>query len=409
MHNGGCCSLLAYPPIPAQPLCQSADNHRMDGTATRLQTIRLTHAVQPLADLLEAGVRVETQGLRHRADWDRFVRDHPAGTPFHLTAWTDAVDAVFPYQVRNLAAFRGDRLVGVLPVSVVRSRLGGVMLVSVPYAVAGGMLVGEEAARAALWKAALDLAEEVGAATIDLRCERIAAGSPRDTEADGWFGTVTATHVKFERVLPDRAEDVLVMLPRKARAAARNGETKHGLTADFGSAHLRTVWRLYCRSMRRLGSISYPLEFFEQLVVRFNRDAHVQIVRRGGEAVAGLVSFRFGEVFLPYFAGCDERFNHCQTNNVLYLTAMRRAVELGCRVFDFGRTRVDNRGSFDFKRFHGFEPTPLAYERWTRAGARPVELSAGSAKFAWARRIWPRLPQAVCVRLSGLLAPHIPG
>jgi len=88
---------------------------------------------------------------------------------------------------------------------------------------------------------------------------------------------------------------------------------------------------------------------------------------------------------------------------------MRRAVALGCRKFDFGRTRVDNRGSYDFKRFHGFLPTLLQYERWTRAGAEAVELSAGSGKFALARRVWPYLPAGVCRRLSALLAPHIPG
>ncbi|MEZ6085522.1 MAG: hypothetical protein R3E58_16640 [Phycisphaerae bacterium] len=60
--------------------------------------------------------------------------------------------------------------------------------------------------------------------------------------------------------------------------------------------------------------------------------------------------------------GCDERFNRCNTNHFVYMTAMERAVEMGCTVFDFGRTRRDNEGSFNFKRFFGFEPTPLEYQ-----------------------------------------------
>jgi FemAB-related protein (PEP-CTERM system-associated) len=392
----------------------------MDATAARLIDGPLVDQIKPLADLLHRALRVERLTLRHRPAWDRYVIAHADGTFFHLSGWMESVQGVFAHQPHYLMARRGERIAGVLPLFLVRSRLGGAMLVSVPYAVAGGMLVDDDAARDLLWSAALRLADDVDATVIDLRCERDDldllpigrgpdASRPHGRGAAAWRGSNVDGYVKFVRQLPDAGEDVLGFLPRKARAAARNGEQKYGLIAEFGRQHLRIVWRLYCRSMRRLGSISYPFAFFEQLVERFSRDAYVQIVRRGEEVVGGLVSFRHGDTFLPYFAGCDERFNHWQTNNVLYLAAMRRAVEVGCRAFDFGRTRVDNRGSYDFKRFHGFEPRPLAYQRWVRDGTAAPNLTPSNAKFRLGRRIWPLLPQAVCVRLSGILAPHIPG
>jgi len=382
----------------------------MNGVTTLRPALGLAEAVRPLAELLRAGIRVQVAGSRERPAWDRFVRTHAGGTPFHLTAWLESVRDVFGHEPFGLVAWRGERVVGVLPLFLVRSRLGGAMLVSVPYAVAGGMLADDEAARGALWTEALKVANDARVGVIDLRCVSDRVGPRTDSRGwDGWRLIEPAEHVTFERELPAAVEDVAGWLPRKARAAARNGEEKHGLVAEFGRQHLPIVWRLYCRSMRRLGSISYPYDFFDQLVERFSRDAHVQIVRRGAQVVGGLVSFRFGDTFLPYFAGCDERFNHWQTNNVLYLAAMRRAVEVGCRVFDFGRTRVDNRGSYDFKRFHGFEPTPLAYQRWVRGRNAAPALSANAAKFRLARRIWPKLPQAVCVRLSAVLARHIPG
>jgi FemAB-related protein (PEP-CTERM system-associated) len=342
---------------------------------------------------------------RHLAAWDRFVRGHPAGTFFHTVAWMHSVRDAFGHDPHYVMARRWSpgnpqgQIVGVLPLFDVRSFVGGRMLVSVPYAVAGGVIADEADTRAELWAEAQALAARLGAHTIELRSP-VAAFDDLN---------IIGRYVNFRRRLPDRADDVLGWLPRKARAAARYAETRHGLTTEFSSSCLRTVWRLYCRSMQRLGSLSYPYRFFEELVERNRSNTFVQIVRHGRRTIAGLVSFRFNDVFLPYFVGCDTRFNRLGTNNYLYMTAMRRAVEAGCNVFDFGRTRVDNKGSYDFKRFHGFDPKPLAYQRWTADGKRPVELTPSNPAFRGVRRVWRYLPMAVCARLGSWAARHIPG
>jgi hypothetical protein len=87
---------------------------------------------------------------------------------------------------------------------------------------------------------------------------------------------------------------------------------------------------------------------------------------------------------------------------------MRRAVQVGCRVFDFGRTRLDNRGAYDFKRFHGFEPKPLEYQTWTD-GDDGLDLTPSNPRFRLARRLWPQLPMMVCNRVSLWASKHVPG
>lgn len=338
-------------------------------------------------------------GIRDRALWDDYVRSHPDGSLFHTTAWMESVADAFGHRQHYLIARSRGVIRGVLPMFHVRSRIGGSMLVSVPYSVGGGILADSESVRNDLWDTARRIARETSARTIDLRAEGSDLADCEPVEG----------YVSFKRELPDHVEDVLAWLPRKARAAARNARFKHGLTVDFDPVHLPTAWQLYCRSMRRLGSICYPRRFFEGLVERFGEDAFVQIVRFEDRVIAALVSFRFGDTFLPYFAGCDERFNGCNTNNFLYLAAMEKAVELGCRVFDFGRTRADNKGSYDFKRFHGFEPKPLPYGRWVAEGAAPANLTPSNPKFRLARNVWRHLPLALSVYLGTRVARHVPG
>ena len=67
-----------------------------------------------------------------RADyqaWDAYVEAAADGSWFHTTAWMSAVEGAFGHQPVYLQATRGDRIVGVLPLFLIRSLLGGRMLV----------------------------------------------------------------------------------------------------------------------------------------------------------------------------------------------------------------------------------------------------------------------------------------
>src|SRR6266545_1140032 len=91
---------------------------------------------------------------RETGDWDDFVRASGAGTPFHLTAWRRAVEGSFPHRPHYLMATRAGAIEGVLPLFEVRGLLGGRSLVSVPYAVYGGICAATTDAREALLEAA---------------------------------------------------------------------------------------------------------------------------------------------------------------------------------------------------------------------------------------------------------------
>lgn len=340
--------------------------------------------------------------------WEAYVADHPRGTLFHTLTWAQAVQEAFGHRLRYLAAWRDERLVGVFPLTEIKSRLAGTLLVSVPYAIYGGTLADDEEAHRALLAQAQRLADRVGAQWIDIR-----SMEPQWPELP-----IARRYVTFRKHLPDKPELVLPGLPRKARAAARQARERYGLTVEFDDRHLDEVWALYSQSMRRLGSINYPTRFFQALIERTaacGDDSRmpirhlVQLVCHRGRPIAGLVSFVYGRTLLPYFAGCDERFEKYHPNNFLYLTAMERGVELGCREFDFGRSRTDNEGSFNFKRFQGFEPTPLHYQYYVPRGGKTPDLRPDNPRLHLARRVWPRLPLAVTRPLGAWLAKSIPG
>jgi CelD/BcsL family acetyltransferase involved in cellulose biosynthesis len=117
----------------------------------------------------------------------------------------------------------------------------------------------------------------------------------------------------------------------------------------------------------------------------------------------------FRERVMPYFIGTTQSAKRCSAANFIYLATMERAVAEGFRVYDFGRSRKDNAGSFDFKRFHGFVPRPLMYQQYCVSGRAAADLTPGNPTLALARRVFRCLPLPLTRTLGGYLARHIPG
>ena len=320
---------------------------------------------------------------RDAGAWDAYVASHPSATVFHRMAWSQAVVEAYGHRPMHVVAWDGERPEGVLPLFEVRSAFVGRVLVSVPYATYGGILADSPDVAAAMLEFAQALCEQRRARYIELRHRDRGA---LDLPVIGRYDT-------FRKELPDRTEQVLPSLPRKTRAAARKGRAMLGDDAvAIGPEWLEAVYRLYSLTLRRLGSPNYRWGFFEALQRRYGDDCVALVVRDGGTPIAGVVSFVFRDEIVPYFSGSTDDGMLKYANNVMYVRLMEYAIERGLRQFDFNRTRRDNEGPYDFKRYHGFEPTPLHYQIWLSRGGKMPNLTPSNRKFALAGRVWRRLP-----------------
>ncbi len=344
-------------------------------------------------------VRPAADSPSAKADWAAYVATRRDATIFHELPWQQAVARAFGHRPHNLVARRAGAIVGVLPLVDLHSVVAGRLLVSMPYATYGGILADDPTAARALFESAMALARRISARRLELRS--ISAAVPE-------YPT-TESHATFQRELPHRPADTPGFLPRKARAAARQAESRYALTTTFDSDQLDAAWQLYSRSMRRLASPNYPRRFFHALRSQLGDDLLVQLVRHDGAPVAALVSLCHRHTIMPYFLGLDDRARLYGLSHYVYRRCIEWAVEHGYRRFDFGRSRRDNAGASDFKRHCGFEPTVLQYQAYSPPGTTPPDLSPTAARWTVARSMWRRLPLAVTRPLGGWVAKSIPG
>ena len=340
-------------------------------------------ALAASAAAVPAALSVRDFTVADASRWDAYVERASGATFFHRIAWREILEAEFGYRTHYLVAERAGRIVGVLPLAEVRSRLFGHSLVSLPHCVYGGPAADDTAAAHALVDTAEARGRDLGVHHVEMR--------HRTPLAKEWARS--DLYVTYRKSLLPDVEANMLAVPRKQRAMIRKG-AKHGLASEI-DAGVERFFTLYADNMHRHGTPPHARRYFERLRATFGDDCEVvTVVDAKGEPVSSVVSFYFRDEVLPYYAGDTEAARALAANDFKYWELMRRACERGTRVFDYGRSKRGT-GSFDFKKNWGFEATPLAYEYRLFRGDEVPQQNPLNPKYRTMIAVWRRLPRPV--------------
>jgi FemAB-related protein (PEP-CTERM system-associated) len=334
------------------------------------------------------------------AAWDAFVTAHPDGSFFHRAAWAGVIAAAFRHRTDYLFAEQDGAISGVLPLVHMRTLLFGNTLVSTPFCVTGGPLARDAASRAVLLDRARDLMRGLGASALELRTPR-APDANEDWPAypEGWQ-VRDDLYCGFRRKIAPDHEANMQAIPRKQRAMVRKG-IANGLSATQGRS-LDPFFRVYAESVRNLGTPMFPRRYFRLLLDAFPDCSDITTVHDGGIPIAAVLNFYFRDEVLPYYGGGTRLARNRAANDFMYWQVMRQAADRGCRVFDFGRSKIGT-GAYDFKRNWGFVPQPLAYRYLLAPGAKVPDHNPLNPKYRLFIAAWRHLPLGV----ANLIGPHI--
>jgi len=331
-------------------------------------------------------MRIRLAGDTDLKAWDDYVTNHPQGTCYHLTAWTQAVGKSYGFSGHCLLAERenGD-ICGVLPMVAFRQAFRTVRLMSLPYCDVGGALFNSDAVHSALQKEALRLAETLGAAEIEIRSAAVndAAAGP-------------AGKVRMLLELPSSSDLLLSGFKAKLRSQVRK-PLREGVKAFMGGEELLDgFYRILAENMRYLGSPVHSRGWYQAILSCFGDRARICLVRTpdGADAAAALALYCGNTVAVPW-ASSLRRHNRLNPNMLLYWTLLAHAADSGMTRFDFGRSTPGS-GTYKFKEQWGARPEPIAWITLDKAGMRHLPLGRPSRTRSLAESVWPRLPLFVC-------------
>lgn len=344
-----------------------------------------------MSTLPENAVSIRPAREEDAGRWNEFVTRAPDATFFHRYEWTRVLRRAFGHRSHYLLAEQAGDIVGVLPLAHVNSRLFANALISTPFCVYGGAVAASSQIRDRLLERACALAAEL---KVDyLECRNVAPVKP------DWPSK--SLYVTFVKEIAASSEENLLAIPKKQRAMVRKGIAA-GLTGTV-ERDIKTLYDCYSQSVRNLGTPVFSRRYLEVLAEEFGDDCEVIIVRNGERPVAAVMSFYFRDQVLPYYGGGTLEAREVKGNDFLYWQVMERALERGCRIFDFGRSK-EGTGAYRFKKHWGFEPQTLAYEYHLSGIPELPDLSPNNPKYRLFISLWQKLPLALSQRVGPMLA-----
>jgi CelD/BcsL family acetyltransferase involved in cellulose biosynthesis len=286
--------------------------------------------------------------------WSELVERSSDASVFHHPLWLALLRDRYRYPMTAVCVSGADgELLAGLPIAIVRSRLTGTRLVSVPFSDVCGPIVGQGDREQPLLAAVDDERRRLGLA-LELHAE--VPSLPGSGPSDRFYHHVVPLDAGPELVLGKHVKQ------SKRRGAARALELGVTVAQRIDEAAIDAFFHLHVLNRHRLGIPTQPRSFFRGLTALFDRGmGFVLVAEWEGRPIAATIYLRHRSTLTYKYGASDPAQLDKRPNELLQLEALRIACEAGCSVLDLGRTELDNDGLRRFKRYLGANERELTY------------------------------------------------
>lgn len=344
---------------------------------------------------------MDTEILIH-APWDAstsepYLHAHPDASLYHHEKWLDIIEKTYGQKGCRIVCREGNRVVGLLMMTIFRGLSLKKTLISMPFFDFGGVLADSPEVERRLVRAAMRLGGRIGAQAIELRQTRPVAGLegggpdiPHDVKSE---------KVRLVMELPASSDALMKSFKSKLRSQIKR-PIKAGCRAEIGGVELLDdFYRVFACNMRDLGSPVHAKALMRNVLDAFPGRARLVVVYRGETPIACAMVIGFKDTMENPWASSLREYSAMSPNMLLYWAMLEYAAESGYRYFDFGRS-TPGEGTFKFKMQWGAAAYPL---HWYAIPLRDEAACANAgtpdkSRYSKTIEYWKKLPVPVtCV------------
>lgn len=329
---------------------------------------------------------------KEKTQWDMYVNQCSQATVFHLTGWKDVMVDTYGLRSHYLLARNKDQFLGGLPLLHVNSRLSGHYLTSMP----GGICAQDEETAQALIEQAKALVKTTGAKYLHLRDSHHEWNLP-----DFITG---ADHCTFIAELSDCPTTMWKKIDRRVRQHIRKA-IKDGLNIKFGPEHLEEFYRVYSKAMRDMGTPTFGLKFFHNVLKKFPNLFSTIMVYQGDRLLGGILIAFFQDTIYTTWWGMLRQHYKLRSCHILHWETLKFGCEQGYHYVDLGRSSWDS-GTFKFKSRWPAEPKPLYQQCYLQGISDPPAVGnemEENTKYRLFMNFWKRMP----IPLTDIIGPQL--
>jgi hypothetical protein len=291
----------------------------------------------------------------------RFLEGRLEATLYHSLRYRDLLLAMLAAKPEYLAAWRGGRVVGVLPAMAMDGPFGTIINSLPFFGSHGGVIAEDEFVASALWTALREriAVHDVVAATViqnPFSPEPMFAYALPAALADSRIGQATPLAPSADGGARDYAvESSARRNIRKAQLAGVRVRVQNGAIDYLAETHRA--------NMSEIGGTPKPPSFFKSFprVFRADEDYRLYVAELDGSPIGGLLMFyyrHYAEYIMPV---TTLSFRHLHPTAAILHHAMNEAAAEGRRIWNWGGTWLNQIGVYRFKRKWGAQDSRYHY------------------------------------------------
>jgi len=336
--------------------------------------------------------------LEHQErDWNAYVDKSQASSLYHRAEWREIIQKTYAHEsFYFVARDTNKKIVGILPLIHLSSRLFGNFLVSMPYCMNGGAIADHPSIEAMLIQQANSHASSIKIDHIEDRDNIQRHELP-----------VRMDKVNMILPLPDTSTELWMGYTSKIRAQIKRSQREKPRIRFGGREYLDSFHAVYTLNMRDLGSPPHSKKFFQNILNFFPNNSWIIVLYLNNRPVAGAFLIGYGNTLDIPFASTIREVNPLSINMLLYSEVLNFAVQSGFKYFNFGRSTKDT-GTYRFKQQWGAQPEQLYWHYGLVKRNNIPHLSPANPKYSLLIQMWKRLPTNLVTWLGPRIVKNIP-
>lgn len=323
-------------------------------------------------------------------EWKKFLYRCGAASIYHTPEWKKILEETFNYKAHYLfAEDDSGKMVGLLPLFHVKSKLTGNRLCSVPFSHVCGP-IGDESAVNFLIGEGVNLYEDLNVNNLEIRDPVGFEGFQRQNSF--------CMHVLE---LSPKIEEVWKKLDKGSVRWAIKKSQKNGVSVDTTKdiGDLKEFYELNCITKKEIGVPCHPWKFFKNLFRLLCDHISIHVARCNDEIIGGGIMEYFKDGVLYGYGAANPDYLKLQPYNAFIWKAIEDACLNGYKQYDFGRTSYDNVGLINFKKRWGAVEKKLYYSYYPK---NPESLTGNrdNLKYKFGTKMIGGMPMSVYKKFS---------
>lgn len=326
-----------------------------------------------------------------REKWDEFVMRAPNAIAWHLFEWSDLVKKHYETEFFPLVVEEKEEILGVLPLFKIKPLKGSPRMISVPHAVAGGMLSDDPRARKILLQAALEKGEENGVKNLTLKQYKVKVEGDLSSD-ENYFNR--------ELSLEGGPDEVWERITQENRDAILS-TGKVPMELEYPAEDLDSFYRFLLEYHRRKGIPCVSRKWIRDLVDLGMYSAAV--MKKSGRILGATMVKEFKDtISFPFSCSSGDSPEDLGHVYRLYWELMKKYSEKGFKICHSGR--IPRTEDVDpFRLGWGGTKFPYYYQYYPPT----VHGTEFSRKRGWKRSLFTAAWKMMPAPVSGFLGPYV--